>query len=669
MAIAFVNSGAKGEAASGNVALGAPASPQVNDVWIAVVHSSDNVAHTFTDWTQIAQGNGGGVVSRLSVWRFRYAGVAPNLTVTHAAGGPIVGGIASFRGVRSWGSPIHIQSALATGSDASIEHTGITPFTSGVMLIAANGAGDDNARTIPPTGFTSAFEDATAGTQNCYVTTLGVDGSSACHYRLQATAAATGTLTDTQAAADPWASVLFALHPELPVDIVIGGNASVFPGTAPTPSYPTGLLAGDLLLLLVGNKHPPNGPSTPAGWTFLVQSSGGAGASAADSGDTYTSAYYKIADGTETGTLTLTITGASCSSAVMYAYRTTFAAWSIAATTASDNSAGTSLSFTGAADPGYTQGDWAVFVATINTDAFTLSANSFTATGVTIDAVYNHNSVVNGNGNQQRFVYPEPTGSSVQRGGAQILSGTSSAAPIYTATASGSDANSPAGSALFIRLRGVVPSASAVLDANIGTITLGATGALAIAGSLSQSIGDITLVAAGTIVSATPSGTLSQSIGEITLASAATLRIAGTLTASIGTVTLGATGKLAIAGSLSKSIGEVTLVTTGKLAIAGALSRSIGEVTLASAASLKISGALSASIGEVILSAIGTLSTGAVFSRFYNRAIATLEEGRSNVGLVAVQSLATGRSESNATVTRDNGSAFIAPTEGNVTIA
>lgn len=79
MAISYVNSGAEGSAASGNITLGAPSSPQNNDVWIAVVHSSDQAAHTFTDWTQIVQGNGGGTTSRLSVWYHRYAGSTPNL--------------------------------------------------------------------------------------------------------------------------------------------------------------------------------------------------------------------------------------------------------------------------------------------------------------------------------------------------------------------------------------------------------------------------------------------------------------------------------------------------------------------------------------------------------------------------------------------------------------
>src|SRR4030095_13185801 len=124
----FMGAGAKGEAASGNITLGEPTyatgfTKATNDIWIAAVHSSDQVAHTFTDWTQIAQGNGGGTTSRLSVWYFRYAGSNPNFAVTHAAGVSPVGGIAAFRCCLATGSPVDVSSAIANGIDASIEHT------------------------------------------------------------------------------------------------------------------------------------------------------------------------------------------------------------------------------------------------------------------------------------------------------------------------------------------------------------------------------------------------------------------------------------------------------------------------------------------------------------------------------------------------------------------
>lgn len=213
MAIIFVNAGAEGSAASGNITLGAPASPQIDDVWIAVVHSSDQVAHTFTDWTQIFQANGGGTTSRLSVWYFRYAGSTPNLIVTHTGGQSPIGGILSFRGCIKIGSLVDTTGAGGAGTDASIEISGITPTANDCMLVACDGSADDNTRSPLPTGFAAGLEDAGGGTQNCYITTAGnPDGSVAGHYKIH-TSGATGNFTDTQAAADAWASVLIALRP------------------------------------------------------------------------------------------------------------------------------------------------------------------------------------------------------------------------------------------------------------------------------------------------------------------------------------------------------------------------------------------------------------------------------------------------------------------------
>jgi hypothetical protein len=210
----FVNAGAEGSAASGNITLGAPASPQNGDIWIAAVHSSDQVSHSFTDWTQIYQGNGGGTTSRLSVWYFRYAGTTPNLIVTHSGGQSPIGRIASFRGVRRVNSPVNATGTGGAGTDASIEITGVTPTIYNTMLVVCDGAADDNARTTLPTGFTAAFEDVGAGTDNEFHTTAGTpDGSVALHYKGHTTGA-TGDFTDTQAAADPWASVLIALEPD-----------------------------------------------------------------------------------------------------------------------------------------------------------------------------------------------------------------------------------------------------------------------------------------------------------------------------------------------------------------------------------------------------------------------------------------------------------------------
>lgn len=210
MAITFVNAGAEGSAASGNITLGAPASPQNGDIWIAVVHSSDQVAHSMSgDWTQIVQGNGGGTTSRLSVWWHRYNGVTPSLVVTHSAGQSPIGGIAAFRGCVTSGSPVAAVGSIGTGTTATIAHPGIAT-TGEIMHLLCNGAADDNNRTLV-TNYTNAFEDSGAGTNNAFVTTAGTpDGSVCLMYRL-VTDLANSTINMTQAAADPFAGVQIAL--------------------------------------------------------------------------------------------------------------------------------------------------------------------------------------------------------------------------------------------------------------------------------------------------------------------------------------------------------------------------------------------------------------------------------------------------------------------------
>jgi hypothetical protein len=234
MAITFAtpdNTTSKGAAASGGITLTAPASPQIDDVWIAVIHSSDQVAHTFTDWTQIVQGNGGGTTSRLSVWYFRYAGATPNLTVGHTAGQSPIGGIASFRGVKNTGSPVNVAGSVLGGTDATIEHTAIVPSVAGCCLLVINGAADDNNRTALGGDYAIGFEDSAGGTQNCYQTALGnPDGSVCLFYDLSVPASTTGTVTVTQAAADAWGAVLVALEPgavAAPVQVEIRGEASL----------------------------------------------------------------------------------------------------------------------------------------------------------------------------------------------------------------------------------------------------------------------------------------------------------------------------------------------------------------------------------------------------------------------------------------------------------
>ncbi|MGQ9461139.1 MAG: hypothetical protein ACUVRA_07920 [Candidatus Bathyarchaeaceae archaeon] len=96
------------------------------------------------------------------------------------------------------------------------------------------------------------------------------------------------------------------------VTYVSAGTGSGTTGN-PTPAYPTGLQANDLILLQVTVRDTTTTPTTPAGFTLLY------GPDSTGTGRQWI--YYKFSDGTESGTITITIGGTVCKVARMYAFR------------------------------------------------------------------------------------------------------------------------------------------------------------------------------------------------------------------------------------------------------------------------------------------------------------------------------------------------------------
>jgi hypothetical protein len=84
------------------------------------------------------------------------------------------------------------------------------------------------------------------------------------------------------------------------------GALAVTNDLAPAIPYPAGLAANDLLLLQFACIHTLT-PTTPAGWTKLLGPVAMAGTSPATDGHIY----WKVAAGSESGSLTVTLTGTS----------------------------------------------------------------------------------------------------------------------------------------------------------------------------------------------------------------------------------------------------------------------------------------------------------------------------------------------------------------------
>lgn len=288
--------------------------------------------------------------------------------------------------------------------------------------------------------------------------------------------------------------------------VAYGSAGAVDPGTNTLiVPYPAGIAAGDLLVLAIANKYPPNGPTTPTGWTLVTngQASGGAGAAGNDSGNVYATVFVKVADGTETGNLTVTVTSANVSLGRMFRYTNAAnAGWDYAATYGSDNTGGTAWIVSGAADPGITSGDMLVVVSAINTDGPTWSAESVSAAGATFGTHTERQDSGSGVGNDIRLVVSDHT----------VTAGTAAAAPVFTMTASGA---TPEGASVMLRIR-EVPGTSLGDGTDPGNASLAPGGAATMADAFTFQTSSGTDTVTGVTVDLGTGAAAALSLVEIT---------------------------------------------------------------------------------------------------------------------------------------------------------
>lgn len=247
-------------------------------------------------------------------------------------------------------------------------------------------------------------------------------------------------------------AVYFGAQNSAHAAVGFGSAGAVATGsTALAVPHPAGIVAGDLLVLAVGNKYPTNGPATPVGWSLVTngQQSGGSGAAGADSGAVYSTVFVKTALGSETGNLAITLTSANSSMARMFRYtKAADASWDYAATNGTDATAGAAWSVTGAANPGIVTGDVVVVVSAINGNVMSAwGSQSVAATGATLTTHTERQNSTTNTGDDMGFVVSDHT----------VTAGSASAPPGFTMTAGAgtATANSPTGASVFLRIREV----------------------------------------------------------------------------------------------------------------------------------------------------------------------------------------------------------------------
>ena len=221
-------------------------------------------------------------------------------------------------------------------------------------------------------------------------------------------------------------------------------------GTSVAPAYPA-VASGNLLVLIIGMKPSTansGSVTTPNGWTELtsIVGAGGYGTTlAAHTGNTNLFAYYKRASGSESGSLSVTVSTNNICWAQIIKFTNSTGGWSVANTTGSDSTGDASLSISFSTDPGVTAGDFVVGAICIPTDVTTpsqFSSQSFSQSGVVFATATEVSEADSSTGNDigGMICY------------SSVSSGTSTGNPSMTATAATTYTN-VRGPGIFIRIR------------------------------------------------------------------------------------------------------------------------------------------------------------------------------------------------------------------------
>lgn len=181
------------------------------------------------------------------------------------------------------------------------------------------------------------------------------------------------------------------------------------------------------------------------GEAFVSTSEGTAGTEAADAGGVRATLLYKIATGTETGSVTFANAGTATLSkqGQMLAFRKSAGStWDIAAVNGKDVAGGTGYSAAMGSDPGILPGDILLAVTAINSDTGTWSGQTITGTGLSTSLVAEHRDIGGTGGNDTRLIISEHS----------VSSALTSGVPTFAMTATGGTGE---GATVLLRIRAV----------------------------------------------------------------------------------------------------------------------------------------------------------------------------------------------------------------------
>ena len=172
------------------------------------------------------------------------------------------------------------------------------------------------------------------------------------------------------------------------------GSSSTFAASQTTVSVtlPIGRASGDMLVIFIGGKQYNATISTPSGWTSIGTSTNGTTTAGVDTGSTKLQAFYRVADGTELGTVNFTNSGGSAANdvfmGVCQAFRTDLTGFNTPVGTGVINAFSTGWSnMQSATTLSLPVGAYLPTMFVSNTDASNIGTNpSYTATGRTFSS-------------------------------------------------------------------------------------------------------------------------------------------------------------------------------------------------------------------------------------------------------------------------------------------
>jgi hypothetical protein len=210
--------------------------------------------------------------------------------------------------------------------------------------------------------------------------------------------------------------------------------------TSVTPGAPASLADGDYEIIIVQNKPDTVTPTTPTDWTLIGTVAGGSGASGNSTGASRVTMFGREKTAAWSAQPAITVTSGTSALAIAVRLTKTLGFWvDPVATSGADSTNGTGFSVTMAANPGITSGDFLFVYGGVGDDGSAWSAETITATGLTVGTV------------TERAEPKTTQGGDV--GGAlwtaSPTAGTASAAPVVGATLS----TSQSGPAILVRLR------------------------------------------------------------------------------------------------------------------------------------------------------------------------------------------------------------------------